>query len=106
VLFILDASEHCGYALDDQVRLQEEIQGLVDVPVVTVANKADIRRIEDYPAISTLTGEGWRECSTCCSDTEWTPGKRACKNRPDQKTSNRAAVQGGRPAWGLPLLTK
>ncbi|GLI47445.1 NOG1 family protein [Methanoculleus bourgensis] len=58
VLFILDASEHCGYALDDQVRLQEEIQGLVDVPVVTVANKADIRRIEDYPAISTLTGEG------------------------------------------------
>ena len=58
VLFILDASEHCGYALDDQIRLQEEIQGLVDVPVVTVANKADIRRVEGYPAISTLTGEG------------------------------------------------
>jgi len=58
VLFILDASEHCGYALDDQVALLGELRGLVDVPVVTVANKADIRRIEGYQAVSTLTGEG------------------------------------------------
>jgi len=58
VLFIIDASEHCGYALDDQVALLSELRGLVDVPVVTVANKADIRRIEGYPAVSTLTGEG------------------------------------------------
>ncbi len=58
VLFILDASEHCGYALDDQVRLLDEIRLLVDVPVVTVVNKADIRGIEGYPAMSTLTGEG------------------------------------------------
>jgi len=58
VLFILDASEHCGYSLDDQVRLLEEIHRLVDVPVVTVVNKADIRGIEGYPAMSTLTGEG------------------------------------------------
>ena len=58
VLFILDASEHCGYALDDQMRLHEELCRLVDVPVVTVVNKADIRGIEGYPAMSTLTGEG------------------------------------------------
>ncbi len=58
VLFILDASEHCGYAFDDQVRLLEEIQGLVDVPVVTAVNKVDIRGIEGHPAMSTLTGEG------------------------------------------------
>lgn len=58
VLFVLDASEHCGYAFDDQIRLQEEIQRLVEVPVVTVINKADIRTIEGYPAMSTLTGDG------------------------------------------------
>nr|WP_300998915.1 GTPase [Methanoculleus sp.] len=58
VLFILDASEHCGYALDDQVRLLDEIRRIVDVPVVAVVNKADIRGIEGYPEMSTLTGEG------------------------------------------------
>ncbi|WOX55826.1 MULTISPECIES: NOG1 family protein [unclassified Methanoculleus] len=58
VLFILDASEHCGYALDDQLRLRDEISRLVDVPVVTVVNKADIRGLEGCPAMSTLTGDG------------------------------------------------
>lgn len=58
VLFILDPSEHCGYTLDDQVRLLDEIHRIVDVPVVTVANKADIQGIEGYPEMSTLTGEG------------------------------------------------
>ncbi len=58
VLFILDASEHCGYTLDDQMRLLDEIHRLVDVPVVTVVNKADIQGIEGYPEMSTLTGEG------------------------------------------------
>lgn len=61
VLFILDASEHCGYSLDDQKRLLGEIEDLLDVPVVTVANKADIQGIEGYPAMSTLTGEGVEE---------------------------------------------
>lgn len=61
VLFILDASEHCGYSLDDQKRLLLEIERLLDVPVVTVANKADIRGLEGYPAMSTLTGEGVEE---------------------------------------------
>ncbi|MFY9195705.1 MAG: GTPase [Methanoculleus sp.] len=61
VLFILDASEHCGYALDDQIRLQEEIQRLVDLPVVTAVNKVDIQGMEGYPAMSTLTGEGVEE---------------------------------------------
>ncbi len=58
VLFILDASEHCGYTFDDQIRLLAEVCRLVDVPVVAVANKVDIRGIEGYPAMSTLTGEG------------------------------------------------
>ncbi len=58
VLFILDPSEHCGYTLGDQIRLLDEIHRIVDVPVVTVANKADIQGIEGYPEMSTLTGEG------------------------------------------------
>ncbi|MDK2915725.1 MAG: nucleolar GTP-binding protein [Euryarchaeota archaeon] len=61
VLFILDASEHCGYSLDEQTRLLEEIKTLVETPVVAVANKADIRGLEGYPAMSTLTGEGIEE---------------------------------------------
>jgi len=61
VLFILDASEHCGYSLEDQTLLLEEVRRAVDVPVVPVVNKADIRGIEGYPVMSTLTGEGVTE---------------------------------------------
>ncbi|KLK88219.1 GTP-binding protein [Methanoculleus sediminis] len=61
VLFVLDASEHCGYSLDDQNRLLAEIKTLIDIPVVTVVNKADIRGIEGYPEMSTLTGKGVEE---------------------------------------------
>lgn len=58
VLFLLDASGHCGYTLDEQVELLEELKGLVDAPMEIVVNKADITGIEGYPAMSTLTGEG------------------------------------------------
>lgn len=61
VLFMLDASEDCGYSLDDQIRLLEEVRGAVDVPLVPVVNKADIKGIDGYPAMSTLTGEGVNE---------------------------------------------
>ena len=61
VIFILDASEHCGYLLDDQICLLKEVRGAVDVPVVPVVNKADIRGIDGYPVMSTLTGEGVNE---------------------------------------------
>ncbi|KUG18894.1 MAG: 50S ribosome-binding GTPase [Methanomicrobiaceae archaeon] len=61
VLFILDASEECGYALEAQLRLLDEVRQMVDVPVVPVVNKADIRSIEGYPAMSTKTGEGIEE---------------------------------------------
>jgi len=58
VLFLLDASEHCGYTLDDQLHLLDEVREMVDMPVVPVVNKVDIGGIEGYPAMSTLTGEG------------------------------------------------
>jgi nucleolar GTP-binding protein len=36
VLFIIDPSEHCGYPIEVQRRLLDEVAGLVSVPVVAV----------------------------------------------------------------------
>ncbi len=58
VLFILDASEECGYPLESQLTLLEEIRGLVCVPVLAVVNKSDRRALEGYPNMSTASGEG------------------------------------------------
>jgi nucleolar GTP-binding protein len=58
VLFIIDPSEHCGYSLEDQQRLLHEVEGLVSVPVIIVANKSDILRIEESATMSTESGEG------------------------------------------------
>ena len=48
ILFILDPSEQCGFPLENQVRLFEEIRSSMDVPLVVVANKSDIRSLERY----------------------------------------------------------
>jgi len=58
VLFILDPSEHCGYPMDVQLRLLEEVKGMVSVPVLVVANKSDLTVASGYPTMSTQTGEG------------------------------------------------
>jgi nucleolar GTP-binding protein len=63
VLFLLDPSESCGYPLDAQLRLLEEVQALFpSVPLVVVAAKADLGDAPAaYPRVSVLTGEGVRE---------------------------------------------
>ena len=63
VLFLLDPTETCGYPIDDQRRLLEEIRTLFpDVPFVIVANKADLGgRIAGVSAVSALKGQGVRE---------------------------------------------
>lgn len=58
VLFILDPSERCGYPLDSQLALLDEVKGMVQVPLIAVVNKADVRGLDGYPNMSTLTGEG------------------------------------------------
>jgi len=58
VLFILDPSEHCGYPMGVQLNLLDEVQGMVDVPVVVVANKSDIVAAEGYLTMSTQTDDG------------------------------------------------
>ena len=61
ILCIIDASEHCGYPIEEQVRLIHEIESLTDVPVVVVANKSDLIYFDGYLNMSTETGEGISE---------------------------------------------
>lgn len=64
ILFIIDPSETCGYALEAQLNLLAEIKELISVPVLVVANKADL--LQKIPSVaelsmSSLTGEGIEE---------------------------------------------
>jgi len=61
ILFILDPSAHCGYPLEEQINLLEEVRTLVTVPVVVVANKADVLTIPEYLSMSTIDGTGVKE---------------------------------------------
>jgi nucleolar GTP-binding protein len=58
VLFIVDPAEHCGYPLESQLRLAEDLKSQIGLPVLIVANKADIKGLEGVPQMSTLSGEG------------------------------------------------
>ncbi|TLZ81534.1 MAG: hypothetical protein E6K11_02445 [Methanobacteriota archaeon] len=60
VLFLLDSSESCGYPLDAQRRLLDEVQALFSsVPIAVVEAKADlVATPSKYPRVSVLTGEG------------------------------------------------
>jgi nucleolar GTP-binding protein len=59
VLFIVDASETCGYSVGEQFGLFENIKGIIgDTPVVVVINKSDVRKMDGYPNMSTNTREG------------------------------------------------
>ena len=58
VLVLLDASEECGYPLEDQLELLDDIESQFDVPVLVVCNKSD--RSTDVEAdhyMSVETGE-------------------------------------------------
>jgi nucleolar GTP-binding protein len=61
VLFILDPSEHCGYPLQSQLRLAEDLRSWIKLPMLIVANKADILRYDQVPEMSTETGQGVNE---------------------------------------------
>lgn len=61
VLFILDASEHCGYPIEEQIRLLHVIETLVEVPLVVAVNKADLVYFDGYLNMSTENGEGLDE---------------------------------------------
>jgi len=61
VLFILDPSEHCGYPLDSQLSLAQDIKNWISLPILIAANKADILKYmgeRDVLEMSTETGQG------------------------------------------------
>jgi len=59
ILVILDPSEHCGYDLDAQIRLCDELHRLThDIPITIAANKADLFSTDENPVdISLLVAE-------------------------------------------------
>ena len=61
ILFILDPSEHCGYPMEVQLNLLGEVKGMIEVPLVVVANKSDLQVAEGYLTMSTGKGEGVEE---------------------------------------------
>jgi nucleolar GTP-binding protein len=60
MLFIIDPSETCGYTLEKQMHLLEEIKKEFDIPMIVAANKTDISKIAEKAdmSMSTLTGDG------------------------------------------------
>jgi len=53
VLYFLDPSEECGYTLEQQIQLFENIKPLfANKPLVIVANKSDIIKVDALPAAS------------------------------------------------------
>lgn len=48
ILYIMDVSEQCGYSIEEQVKLFNNIKALfVNKPLILVANKVDIKRIDE-----------------------------------------------------------
>jgi nucleolar GTP-binding protein len=68
VLFIIDASETCGYEIEDQKRMLEEVRSEFKLPVLVVANKSDLPQFKELDFVdmkmSTATGEGIEEVSS------------------------------------------
>ncbi|MCD6275177.1 MAG: NOG1 family protein [Thermoplasmata archaeon] len=59
IVFLLDPSETCGYKLEEQENLLDEIKLSFNVPILVVENKADLlRRESGFIKISAKTGEG------------------------------------------------
>ncbi len=58
ILFIIDPTETCGYPIESQLSLLEEVKESFDVPVIAAYSKADMHDKRDLPAFSSVTGEG------------------------------------------------
>lgn len=57
VVFIIDPSESCGYPLDVQLRLRDEIKDRFAVPLITVGNKADLSTAVDADYYMSITAD-------------------------------------------------
>jgi len=94
ILFILDPSEHCGYPMEVQLRLLDEVKGMVKVPVIVVANKSDITVADGYRSMSTETKEGVDEVlnELLSHKKAWEDSRKADEGPADEKTEDSPAV--------------
>lgn len=46
IMFIVDASESCGYGVEEQLKLLKEIKSSFKIPVIVLINKTDIKPFE------------------------------------------------------------
>ncbi len=59
IVFLLDTTESCGYTMDKQIGLLQEIESSFHVPIIVVENKADMMKTDsNRMKISAKTGEG------------------------------------------------
>ena len=60
ILFVVDASESCGYSVEDQLKLLKEIKSGFKIPLIVLSNKSDLAEteIENAIRISAEKGEG------------------------------------------------
>ena len=61
IVFIIDPTETCGYPIENQLSLLEEVRELFDKPIIEVYSKADLHEFRDRLAFSVVTGEGLKE---------------------------------------------
>jgi len=62
IVFIIDPTGHCGYPLDAQLKLLDDIKKTFNIPLIEVENKSDILKTNsDRLKISALTNEGIEE---------------------------------------------
>jgi len=94
ILFILDPSEHCGYPMEMQLRLLDEVKGMVSVPLIIVANKSDLKVEEGYLSMSTETKDGVDEVlkELLSHRKAWEESKKAEESQADQKSDDSPAV--------------
>jgi small GTP-binding protein domain len=94
ILYILDPSEHCGYPMEMQLRLLDEVKGMVNVPVIVVANKSDLTVAEGYRSMSTETKDGVDEvlAELLSYKKDWEASRKADESPADEKPEDRPAV--------------
>jgi nucleolar GTP-binding protein len=94
ILYILDPSEHCGYPMEMQLRLLDEVKGMVQVPVIVVANKSDLTVVEGYRSMSTETKDGVDEvlAELLSHKKDWEASRKADESPADEKPEDRPAV--------------
>jgi len=61
IIFLVDPTGHCGYPLEDQIHLMNEVKKDFPIPVIPVYSKSDLHDRRDFIRISARTSEGVEE---------------------------------------------